>query len=76
MPNFSVRVGTGSFENFEVQLVTSWPVVPREGEQILLQTGPSADVWRVRCVRYVVEQEEMISAEVLVSRELASATLR
>jgi hypothetical protein len=70
MTDINVRVGTGSFDEFEILTDALWPVVPREDEAIVLGIDSSSVVWRVRCVRYVVDPPQAIRAEVLVSRQI------
>jgi hypothetical protein len=72
MTGINVRVGTGSFDEFAVQVEAVWPVLPRENEWIVLGIDGSSVSWRVRCVRYVVDDEQSIRAEVLVARQITT----
>ena len=71
-----VQIGTGSFNNFAVQIDTSWPVLPREGETIVSENGGEADIWKVRCVRFIVGRQQTLNCvQVLVSRLITDASL-
>jgi hypothetical protein len=42
MTDVNVRVGTGSFDEFEILTDALWPVVPREDEAIVLGSTAAA----------------------------------
>lgn len=70
-----VRIGTGSFEKFDVQFDTDWPLVPVVGASIIQDEGvPVNRAWKVIDVVYKVTPDgEFIGVLVLVKEIIKSS---
>ncbi len=70
MADVDVKIGTGSFDDFNVHIDATWPSVPRTGETIVLdRAGGNVAGYVVRAVQYAVgPQDQLIGARVLVEQ--------
>lgn len=68
MAEIDVKIGTGSFDEFDVHIDATWPAVPREGDTVVVDHGAGNSAsYAVRGVRYVVgAQDKLIGVQVLV----------
>lgn len=72
MADVDVRVGTGSFDDFDVHIDTTCPTVPREGETIVVDRGAGqVATYTVKAIQYAVgNSDQLIGARVLVERQV------
>jgi hypothetical protein len=63
----NVRLGTGSFEDFEVLIDGFWPTVPRVGEKVIWGGPENPVVDTVRAVAYQTSpSDELTGVMVLI----------
>ena len=70
MSDVDVKIGTGSFDDFNVHIDAKWPAVPRAVETIVLyRAGGNVAGYNVRAVQYAVgPEDQLIGARILVEQ--------
>lgn len=65
-----VRGGTGSFDDFDIKFDVDWPIVPRVGEEIIIDSGVHPIQWEVLRVAYLIGPEDGFIGAMLLLKDL------